>query len=65
MAFQPSATTSFANVRSEDVSGIAKRRAVFLTSLDVADGLPLFQLESPSNARTATVYTIQIRTEQS
>ena len=65
VALATSATTSFANVRSEDVSGIAKRRAVFLTSLDVADGLPLFQLESPSNARTATVYTIQIRTEQS
>ncbi|WP_185711176.1 hypothetical protein [Arachnia propionica] len=59
------ATTSFANVRSEDVSSIEKRRAVFLASLDVADELPLFQLESSPGARTATVYTIQIRSEQS
>ncbi|MDO5068278.1 MAG: hypothetical protein Q4D96_13455 [Propionibacteriaceae bacterium] len=59
-----SATTSFANVRSEDVSGLAKRRAVFLSSLEVVDTLPLFHLDAPSAVQTTTVYTIQIRPGQ-
>lgn len=64
VALATSATTSFANVRSEDVSSIAKRRAVFLTSLDVAEGLPLFQLDPRSAVQTTTVYTIRISAGQ-
>lgn len=59
-----SATNSFANVRSEDIGNIAKRRAVFLTSLNTVHEMPLFQLESSPEAKHTTVYTFSIRPER-
>lgn len=65
VALATSATTSFSNVRSEDVGGLEKRRAVFLQSLEASQDLDLFQLRSTPEARTTTVYTIHIGSGQS
>ena len=60
LALASATTTSYANVRSEDINGILLRQAQLQASLQAGADLPAFHLNVPSGAQSQTVYTFRI-----
>ncbi|HEY9293153.1 MAG TPA: hypothetical protein VIP98_17885 [Microlunatus sp.] len=60
LALASATTTSYANVRSEDINGILLRQAQLQASLQAGADLPAFHLTVPSGAQSQTVYTFRI-----